>query len=188
MSWKSGISAPQFSALFTTQKKVEMWCEATLYAQVWFQSFVLFCFVLLQSRVSCTHASRRWRTWISRNIISIAVGTSTLSLLFFVTCYWVSRRIFIVNWNIITLYHVEIKEMLACDNGQNLNYFSRLPVLPHISVALKVYIHFILSSYFSHLIFWLSTHFILLNPSYTRAQLGHRVWLYLSHTLWEPLT
>lgn len=188
MSWKSGISAPQFSALFTTQKKVEMWCQATLYAQVWFQSFVLFCFVLLQSRTSCTCASRGWRTWISRNIISIAVGTSTLGLPFFVTCDWVSRRIFIVNWNIITLYHVEIKEMLACDNGQNLNYFSHLPVLPHISVALKIYIHFILSSYFSHLIFWLSTHFTLLNPSYTGAQLGHTVWLYLSHTLWEPLT
>lgn len=54
---------------------------------------------------------------------------------------------------------VQVQETVPGNTVQNLNYLSRLHILPLISVTLMVYLRFFFSSYLSSFILLLSAHF-----------------------------
>lgn len=75
----------------------------------------------------------------------------------------------------------QVQETLVCYTGQHLNYFSCLHVLSLVSVTLMVYLHFLVSSYFSNIISWISATSLSRNP-------GHR-WVHNpSHTVTSTLS
>lgn len=112
------------------------------------------CTSLISLFLSCTCASSRWRTWVS-----IPVGCKLINI-------WPQLLWLKVLRQQEDLHHdlghsSTMKEKLICNTGHNVNCFSCLPFLSHLSVT-QWFTH--ISSSLHASIFCLSTHSILLNP------------------------